>query len=135
MRAWDIILFFTLCINLALTFCAVTNVFGTDQFGASQNKYPTGDPQYSYKNLSDINNFNDTMGNSVTSYVTAGAMGAVGIGFITNALLSIVLVEPTMERIFGLPRELAFLFQTIIWIIFIIGIIGWITGRHPDNAN
>lgn len=136
MKPWNIILFFTICLQLAAYVVANVVVFDNVNYEYSSYAIQYGEPtvgKYSIENVqTDFGGVTGASTGSITDLVSSGVFMASAMAFILGAIASIVWMYPVLINTFHIPQFWSGVFQVVIYIIYAIGIFSWISGRHPD---
>jgi hypothetical protein len=127
MRAVDIFIF-CICLNLGIGF--VNAMLAESQETAFlQNQSGAG---WEY-NRTLISGFNQSQSNIVTDTFAATRWLFSAIFFVLGMLLSIVWIFPILVTTFMVPPPVAAILQTLVYLIYAIGIVQWISGRSTAS--
>jgi hypothetical protein len=127
MRAVDIFIF-CICLNLAIGFLNAIlsesneTAFLTNQSGSG----------WEY-NAGLVSSFNQTEGNIVTDTLASARWIFTAVFFVLQMLVSIVWIFPTLVTMFGVPAPVAIALQSLIYLIYAIGIVQWISGKSTGS--
>jgi hypothetical protein len=133
MRMWDLALYMTVCINLAIAIISSTdvNVLGDLQpqdryFTEYQDEYIFGEDDFS--------SFNTSGTSTVTDYASQASFGASLVEFLWSLVTGFVSIYKILVEDFRIPAFWAGAYQTIVYIIYALGFFSLVTGRHPDQT-
>jgi len=138
MKPWNIILFFSICLQLAAY--VVANVVAMpENVNYEYNQYATeyGAPLVDKYNISRTGSdfaSGDTSVGTITDYISTGVFMASAVAFILGALASIVWVYPLLVGVLHLHEFWASIIQVMIYFIYAIGFFSWVSGKHPDGT-
>jgi hypothetical protein len=126
---WDVALYFTVCLNLAIAIAANPDL---DVFGTSPDYYTRYHDEYIFDD-DDLAAFNTSGGSfAVTDAAAQASMGASFVSFIWSLVTGFVYIYGTLVDVLHVPAYWAGIYQTIIYVIYALGFFSLITGRHPD---
>jgi hypothetical protein len=129
MRAWDFALYFTICINLAIAIVSnpAINILGTNPV-----YYTEYQSQFLF-NLNDTSSFNATAATQTTDYAAQASLGASFVSFILSMLTGFVAIYWVLVNQLYIPPLWAGFYQVVVYVIYALGFLSLVTGRHPDG--
>ena len=137
MKPWNIILFFTICLQLSAYIIAQVVVMPTNvnyEFGdyATQHGATLVEEYTIDRTSSEFNMGGDTPVSTITDYASSGIFAVSAITFILGAIASIFWMYPVLEGILHIPPVWSGVIQVMIYIIYAVGFFSWLSGKHPD---
>lgn len=123
MRAFDLMVLM-ICLNLAVGF--VNNVLKT---GDQKTYYQPNEGEGWTHNISDHSEISATNATPISGTLEMTKWMIGGMLFFVSMLGSIVYIEPALEHTFLIPPAISIVLQTLIWIIYVAGIVQWYTNR------
>lgn len=136
MKAWNIVLFFTICLQLAAYVIASVIVMPANvEYRYSQYSTQYGEPMiknYTIEKFGSDYNSGDVNVASITDYVASGVFMASATMLILGAIFSMVWAYPLLVHVLMLGEFWGSIFQVIIYFIYAISFFSWVSGKHPD---
>lgn len=123
MRAMDIFIF-CICLNLGIGF--VNAMLAEGKQAAFLTNQSGKGWEYDSSLVSDLNQSDS---NIITDVAANTRWVFSAVFFVLGMLLSIVWILPILVSTFMIPLPVAVMLQTIIYMIYAIGIVQWISGK------
>lgn len=123
MRAIDIFIF-CICMNLGIGFVNAM-LAESAQTAFLQNQSGQG---WEY-DAEIVGGFNQTNDNIITDTIASARWIMTAVFFVLRMLLSVVWIFPVLIDTFMIPPPVAAVLQTLVYLIYAIGIVQWISGR------
>lgn len=136
MKAWNIVLFFTICLQLAAYVIANVVVMPTNvdyQYSQYSDQYGSRLVEnYTIEKFGSDYNSGDITVSSITDYVASGVFMASATMLVLGAIFSMVWAYPILVGVLHLGEFWGSIFQVLIYFIYAISFFSWLSGRHPD---
>ena len=136
MKAWNIVLFFTICLQRsAYVIASVVVMPANVEYQYSQYSTQQGAPMvenYTIEKFGSDYNSGDVNVASITDYVASGVFMASATMLILGAIFSMVWAYPLLVGVLGMGEFWGSIFQVIIYFIYAISFFSWVSGKHPD---